>query len=68
MSQKQLYISVQGIRRYIFTGTTGSIGIASGLIMTPFAKKLIKVTGEVQMILVGMVVIGISLLAYAFVV
>jgi len=36
--------------------------------MTPFAKKLIKVTGEVQMILVGMVVIGISLLAYAFVV
>ena len=57
-----------GIRRYIFAGTTGSIGIASGLIMTPFAKKLINVTGEVQMILVGMMVIGISLLVYAFVV
>ena len=68
MSQKQLYRSVLGIRRYIFVGTTGSIGIASGLIMTPFAKKLINVTGEVQMILVGMMVIGISLLVYAFVV
>ena len=63
-----MYGYVLGIRRYIFAGTTGSIGIASGLIMTPFAKKLIKVTGEVQMILVGMMVIGISLLVYAFVV
>ena len=63
-----MYGNVLGIRRYVFAGTTGSIGIASGLIMTPFAKKLIKVTGEVQMILVGMMVIGISLLVYAFVV
>ena len=63
-----MYGYVLGIRRYIFAGTTGSIGIASGLIMTPFAKKLIKLTGEVQMILVGMMVIGISLLVYAFVV
>ena len=54
----------------IFTFSTGianSIGLLSCVIMAPFAKKSIKVTGDVNMVLLCSMVVGFELILYAFI-
>ena len=54
----------------IFTFSTGianSIGLFSCVIMAPFAKKSIKVTGDVNMVLLCSMVVGFELILYAFI-
>ena len=54
----------------IFTFSTGianSIGLFSCVIMAPFAKKSIKFTGDVNMVLLCSMVVGFELILYAFI-
>ena len=54
----------------IFTFSTGianSIGLLSCVIMAPFAKKSIKFTGDVNMVLLCSMVVGFELILYAFI-
>ena len=54
----------------IFTfsaGIANSIGLFSCVIMAPFAKKSIKVTGDVNMVLLCSMVVGFELILYAFI-
>ena len=49
------------------TGIANSIGLLSCVIMAPFAKKSIKVTGDVNMVLLCSMVVGFELILYAFI-
>ena len=50
---------------FIFLGVTGAISALSALLMAPFAKQLIKWTGEVNMVLIGTIVTVIRIILYA---
>ena len=53
--------------KILFLGIANSIGMLSCVVMTPFANKSITLVGDVNMVLLSNLVIGSSLMAYAFI-
>ena len=50
---------------FIILGVSGAISALSALLIAPFAKQLIKWTGEVNMVLIGTIVTIIRIILYA---